>query len=468
MAQPRYTPQPPILPQEPVQPRQQQVPQHGFDGLDEVTEIGMMLPPEAAAVNAHDERRRASLAALSLNKGPGPQPQMQTPLPQMQQMQPNAPYAPVYAQHHRPSKLPWVLLAVVLIGGGVYIAKSKSTDAPAAPTTGSAVAMTTTTAPAHSGGFVASGYIAAKNPIVLAASTTGRLAQLKVDNGDHVSKGQVVAILEDTSLRADLGLANAKLHDAQSQLKIYKDAAKMGAATMTQVTTAQGAVAVAQADSYRIQQQIDAMKIHSPVDGTVLEILARPGETVAAAGTGIGVMRLADLSLLVAEADVSESDLKGIAIGQYAEVTTDGARDKPFIARVREISTQADRSRGTVLVRSYLDPSAGKVLKPGNSVQVRFLGDQLPAAPATDTAPADGSGSAAAATGSGSAAGSAATETPAAAGSAAPDATAPTPVEDKAPDKTPEKAVDKTPAKKKVRYVPRTTPKKKKGGGLDI
>ncbi|HEY4181343.1 MAG TPA: efflux RND transporter periplasmic adaptor subunit [Kofleriaceae bacterium] len=458
------------MPTEPAQPRQQVVPHHGFDGLDEATEIGMMLPPEAAAINAHDERRRAGLAALSLNKGPGPQPQMHTPLPQMQQMAPNATYAPAYIQH-RPSKLPWVLLAMVLIGGGVYIAKFKSTDAPPAPAAGSPIAMPTTTAPVHSGGFVASGYIAAKAPIVLAASTTGRLAALKVDNGDRVTKGQVVAILEDTSLRADLNLANAKLRDAQRQAKSLREAQKLGAATMSQVDTAQGAVEVAQAETYRIGQQIEAMKIHSPVDGTVLEILARPGETVAAAGTGIGVMRLADLTQLVAEADVSETDLKGLALNQYAEVTTDAARDKPFIARVKEISTQADRSRGTVLVRSYLDASAGAVLKPGNSVQVRFLGDQLPTPPTTDgaTAPAAGSGSAAGSaaatrppTGSDTAA---KTDTPAAgsdAGSAAP-ATATT--DDKTPADT--KKTTATKAKAKVRYVPKKTPKKK-GGGLDI
>lgn len=331
--------------------------------MDEVTQIGMPMPPEAAAVDAEDQRRRASLAGLSLNKGA--------------QTMPVVVRAPTSS-----SKLPWVLLVLVLVGGGVYFAKVREPSAPRPPVAAATVSPTT---PVRMGDLVASGYIAAKAPIVLAASSGGRLAELKVDNGDRVQKGQTVAVIADGPLRAELSLANARLRDAQRSLQRMRAAFNAQGATTSDVERAVGAVEIASAESHVITQKLEETKIRSPVNGTVLEVLARPGEALTAGPSGsAGVMRIADLSLLVAEADISEADLKGIAIDQSVEVTTDSQRDRSFKARVREISKQADRSRGTVLVRSYLDATADTVLKPGMAVQVRFLRDEpKPAAPDT-------------------------------------------------------------------------------------
>ncbi|HEY4180526.1 MAG TPA: efflux RND transporter periplasmic adaptor subunit [Kofleriaceae bacterium] len=239
--------------------------------------------------------------------------------------------------------------------------------------------------PAATRGVVASGYIAAKAPIVLAVNAGSRIAKLNVENGDRVTKGQIVAVLEDASLQADIEVANAHLRDVSRALQSKQHARAIDAATRAEVESATGAVEIAAAEVHAISQKIEATKIRSPVDGTVLEVLARPGEAVAVGdGSTAGIMRIADLSELVAETDVAEADLKGIAVDQYAEVTTDSVRDTPYLARVREISHMADKARGTVLVRAYLDTSSNAGLKPGMAVQVRFLGDAPPPRKAPD------------------------------------------------------------------------------------
>jgi RND family efflux transporter MFP subunit len=241
------------------------------------------------------------------------------------------------------------------------------------------------TSPARTQGLVVSGYIAAKAPIVLAASPGSRIAKLDVDIGDHVTKGQVVAELDDSSLRMGLVLAEAHRRAVAGVLEDAKARLAAGAATKSDVDSATSAVDIASAEVGMVQQKIAATKIHSPVDGTILEVLARPGEAVAANNGGAaGVMRIADLSALVAEVDVVEADVKHIAADQYAEVTTSTAPGKPYPARVREIATESDRSRGTVLVRAYLDPSANADLKPGMAVQVRFLGTESSPRPSAD------------------------------------------------------------------------------------
>ncbi|CAN5784627.1 hypothetical protein BH11MYX2_BH11MYX2_31820 [soil metagenome] len=290
--------------------------------------------------------------------------------------------------------LVWPLMLLILAGavvGSIAIIKFSRHESPAVieknvgPGETVDISGPPPTSPARTRGIVASGYITAKAPIVLAVSAGSRIAKLNVENGDRVTKGQIVAVIEDDSLRAQFVLANAHLRDASRALERSKAAFAVDAATQSDVESATGAVDIASAEVQVISQQLEATKIRSPVDGTVLEVLARPGEAVAAGdGSSAGIMRLADLSVLVAEADVSKADQKAIAIDQYAEVAIDSVGGKRYTARVREISQTVDKSRGTVLVRAYLDASSNSELKPGMAVQVRFLGNEPPPRKAPD------------------------------------------------------------------------------------
>ena len=427
MAQHRDTPQPPILP--PERPSSGPGPDPEDWGADEATAIGMMLPPEAAAVSAEEQRRMASLSSLSLNKG------VQT--------------VPVNVQVARSSKLPWVLLLLVLGGGTVYIARTRDTPAPtAAPV---AVQPTTPTEPARYGDLIASGYIAAKAPIVLAASTGGTLKDLMVDNGDKIAKGQIVAVIEDGPLRAELALANARLRDASRSLQRVRAFKSDGGATQKDLDAAIGAVEIAQGEVRLKAQQLEQTKIRSKINGTVLEVLARPGEAL---GTTTGIIRIADLSLLVAEADISEAELKTIVVGQAVEVTIDSQRDRPYMATVREISQQADRSRGTVLIRSYLDATTDGVLKPGMAVQVKVIREPVKPVPADAPVPAREP-----------AAGAVPVETK----DPAPAVTEPAVKEPAVTKPTVTKpAVTKPAVKVAPKAKPRSVTPKKKAGGLDI
>lgn len=299
------------------------------------------------------QRKLAALQGLSRTADP-------------QKMMPTQPFTPVA----RSSKLPWFLLAIVTIGGGVYLATRSAEQAP--PTVGAKL-DTTPKQPERYGDLVASGYIAAKAPIILAATSGARLTEVRVDTGDRVEKGQVVAVIDAGSLRAELGLANARYNAAKRGEKRVRTLVNAQAATQSDLEAAVSAVQIEGAQVGVIRQKLNETQIRSPLTGTVLEVLARPGEALkAAAGESPGVLRIADLTSLVAESDISEADLKNIELGQPAEVTTDAQRGVIYKGTVREISEQADKSRGTVLVKVYIEPNKDSVLKPGMAVQVRF------------------------------------------------------------------------------------------------
>jgi HlyD family secretion protein len=339
------------------------------------------------------------------------------------------------------SKLPWVLLLGVVAGGGLYhyttLRDLKQAPAPAvAAPAGSGKAA----ASAPTGSLLASGYIAAKTPIVISATASGRLQEVRVDSGDTLQKGQIIAIIDDTSIRAELGLAGARVRDAQRAYKRQRMLASAQAATPVDVERAMGAVEVAGAEYRVIQQKLDDMRIKSPINGTVLEVIAHPGETLTAGPSqSAAILKIADLSALVAEVDVAEAELKNVRLNQAAEVTSEAQHNRRYRGIVREIAEQADRARGTVLVKVDIGaliedesatpkatpgsagsaagsagsaagsagsaagsaapaPGAGSaaeaVLKPGMAIQVRFLAQTAEAASTVHAPPPAAPGSA--------------------------------------------------------------------------
>jgi biotin carboxyl carrier protein len=249
------------------------------------------------------------------------------------------------------SKLPWILLGVFVVGGTAYHLSTRGGSSDSSEPSAQQQAAKQPAQESRGGSLLASGYIAAKVPIVLSANMSGRLEVLKVDAGDTITKGQLLAKIADGQIRAELALAAARVRDASRQRARTAMLRKAEAATAVDLERATGAVEVASAEYRVIAQKLDETKILSPIDGTVLELLKRPGETITAGPQTAGILRVADLSALVAEVDVSEADLKNVHVGQEAEIISEVRRDKPYRGRVSDIAEQADRARGTVLVK---------------------------------------------------------------------------------------------------------------------
>ena len=297
----------------------------------------------------------------------------------------------------RGAMLPWILLAIVVVGGGIYHVRTVRKAEQAAQRSAPAVAQASPTGQSPSGSLLASGYIAAKSPITLSATMSGRLQDVSVVAGDTITKGQLLARISDGNIRAELSLAAARVRDASRQHQRMAMLVKAQAATAADLERSVGAVEVARAEMRVIEQKLQETRIKSPINGTVLEVLARPGESLTTGqNQSAGILRIADLSALIAEVDIAEAELKNVRIGQSAEVTSEAQRGRTYHGVVREIAEQADRARGTVLVKIDMLPevpevagSAGSAaegsgsaseakpppttLRPGMAVQVRFV-----------------------------------------------------------------------------------------------
>jgi RND family efflux transporter MFP subunit len=276
-----------------------------------------------------------------------------------------------------------------MIGGAVgWFAKPNPPPPEPAVVSGSAVAGVQASA---GGGLVASGYVVARRQATVAAEVTGRLVEVRIEEGQQVARGQVLAVLEPTLARAEYqaaqartGAASADLAEALRVLNRTRDLAAQGFASEAALTAAQSrfdlAAATQQAnrsEAQRAAAQLSRYEIRAPFAGVVVNKAAQPGEIISpiSAGGGFtrtGVCTIVDMSSLEIEVDVSEAYIAQVREGQRVEAVLDAYPQVTFPAHVIATIPSADRSRATVRVRIGFDELDPRIL-PEMAISVRFL-----------------------------------------------------------------------------------------------
>ncbi|SEM65835.1 RND family efflux transporter, MFP subunit [Syntrophus gentianae] len=250
----------------------------------------------------------------------------------------------------------------------------------------------------------ASGYVVAQRKAAVAAKITGRLVALSVEEGSRVKAGEIIARLEDEDARAlrDQAAANlnttraqaastrAELHDATQNYQRKKELLRRDVISRAEFDSAEARylsakAAVAAADATQkageaalraAQVSLDYDLIRAPFDAVVLTKNADIGDIVtplgAAANAKAAVVTIADLNSLQVEADVAESNLALVKIGQPCEIQLDALPDTRFRGQVHMIVPTADRTKATIMVKvRFLDPDP-RIL-PEMSAKVAFL-----------------------------------------------------------------------------------------------
>lgn len=254
----------------------------------------------------------------------------------------------------------------------------------------------------------ASGYVVAQRKASVASKTTAQLEWLGVEEGSRVRQGQVIARLENRDAAAVRGQATANLNNARAvldQAKAELRDATLGFERQKELIT-QGVVAKADYDAAEArykrakagvaaaeaniaslrsalrgaEAQLDYTLIRAPFNAVVLTKDADVGDIVtplgAAANAKAAVVTIADLDSLQVEADVSESNLEKIRVGQPCEITLDAFPDRRFRGVTHTVVPTADRSKATVMVKVRFIDQDRRIL-PEMSAKVAFLERQV-------------------------------------------------------------------------------------------
>jgi RND family efflux transporter MFP subunit len=126
---------------------------------------------------------------------------------------------------------------------------------------------------------------------------------------------------------------------------------------------------------------VDQTVIRAPFDGVVLTKSANVGDVVtpfsSALDTKGAVVTMADMSTLEVEADVSESNLAKVKVGQPCEVQLDALPGMRLRASVSRMVPTVDRSKATVLVKVQFLDKDPRIL-PDMTAKVSFLEKEVP------------------------------------------------------------------------------------------
>jgi len=309
--------------------------------------------------------------------------------------------------------------AVLWLGGALPSAEAPAVAVPSAPVArqDGAGQSASVPEPRSAGSLIASGYVVARRKATVAAEVTGKVVELKVDEGMVVEAGQVLARLDDVLADKDFALAQARveasdaaaaaiaadLADAERILNRTQTLSGKNYATEADLTKAQARASVLGAQLRQAQAQLAAARveaqrfgevlgkhrIRAPFAGVVVERSAQPGEMISplSAGGGFtrtGICTIVDMDSIEIEVDVNEASIGRLHAGTRVEAVLDAYPDWRIPGAVIAIVPTANREKATVKVRVGMDVKDARTL-PDMAIKVTFLDDGAPVTARSDT-----------------------------------------------------------------------------------
>jgi RND family efflux transporter MFP subunit len=231
------------------------------------------------------------------------------------------------------------------------------------------------------------GEVHAFQQATLYAKVSGYLKEIKVDKGDRVKRGQVLATIESPETEQQLEAANADLEVKRLAQQRARSLIKAAVVSQQELEQADGAVKVAEATVARMKALMDYEVIRAPFDGVVTARYADLGALLPAA-TGSTqnaqpVVDVADLDRLRIFVYLGQDDAASVEGGDSATVMIDARpAEAPIQADVSRLSRALDPRTRTMLTEIDLMNPPVRIY-PGEFVHVRLRmkGRALPEVP---------------------------------------------------------------------------------------
>jgi HlyD family secretion protein len=252
--------------------------------------------------------------------------------------------------------------------------------------------------------ILASGTLAFREQVQLRSEVIGQVTELHVEEADAVAKGDLLITLDPKSYQAQVEQAEARVriqeiaierqklmiknleHRFERQEKMF--AAKLVdedsfeqlqndlALSRVDLQSAQESLSQARAALDQSAELLSKTLIRSPIDGIVIQLDIKEGETVIAGTTNIPgstMMVIADPSETLTEVKVDEADIAQVFENQRADIFAAAYPDSPLAGSVQSIASVARQEQGqqslTFLVKILLDEQDELAIRPGMSVR---------------------------------------------------------------------------------------------------
>ena len=284
------------------------------------------------------------------------------------------------AERRSPWRLALIVLAVIAaLALAFFMLTSGEEEAtPFAPEENSQAPSITVITPGRAtieGEIATTGVLAARRETpVGVVGEGGRVTAVPFDEGDWVRKGQVMVSIDRSVQNQQVDSAQAQIQVAQADANLAQanldralklvDRGFISRADVDRLTSTRDAavarVRVAQAQVRELRERNARLSVVAPVSGLILSRAVEPGQVVG--GGSPPLFTIANNGEMELEAQVSEADLKSLAIGTQAQVTPVGT-DTAFTGQVWQIAPTIDDQTRQGIARIALSYQPG--LRPG-------------------------------------------------------------------------------------------------------
>jgi len=299
----------------------------------------------------------------------------------------------------------WVVILIVISVGSIVFVMQGQAKAKKAK-----MAAVAAAAPATPYGAVADGKADVEGGVIqVAARRQGIIREVFVQEGDEVAKGQVLAKQEDDDARLAADTAQAGLNSARAQLALYQVQLRTGQrefkrlqnlsasnfvagqrldAAQDQIASAnaniqaqQAAIQVATAQLAQARYNQELTIIRAPADGRIARRYANPG----AGASSLNVTPMFDLepkTARIVRAEISESAIPFVAIGQAVEIIPEADQTKVYTGKVlrraavfgaRKLQSDDPSERTDARVVEVVISADGTPFLIGQRVLVKFM-----------------------------------------------------------------------------------------------
>lgn len=248
----------------------------------------------------------------------------------------------------------------------------------------------------------ATGRLQPRDYVDVGAQVSGQLMDIYVEVGDQVEAGQLLAEIDSTvylanveASRAQLRNLEAQMIDRRAQLELADIQLRRQRQLVETRMTSQESLQIAEATQRSAAAQVQALaaqieqtasslraeearlnysQIYAPMSGTVVEIVARKGQTLNATQQAPTILQIADLSVMTVQAQVSEADVNRLRQGMAAYFTTLGDQSRRWTGVLRRIEPTPQVENNVVLYNALFDvENIQGALFPQMTAQVFFI-----------------------------------------------------------------------------------------------
>ncbi len=214
--------------------------------------------------------------------------------------------------------------------------------------------------------LTASAVVESEASASLMPEATGVVTSLHADEGDAVTKGQLLAVLENVSLNTGAAKASAEVARLQAQVQRTRELFQQGAVSARDLEDAEHQLRTARLTMREASAGYGTTRIVAPFDGVVARRDLRVGELATSATAAFQVV---DLDRLRVVASLPERELGRVRAGQPARLVSAYDSEVASTGVVARVAPVVDSASGTFRVTVQVEPGQ-TALRPGQFVSV--------------------------------------------------------------------------------------------------